>query len=223
MTKSRSPKVFLIHAAAVSMPPINACFASRWPEARVANLLEDALYDDLKEAGGLTEAITDRVCRLGQYCESAGADAIMFTGSAFGPAIDQLRSLSSVPVLKPNEALYEALCAQLGRIALLSTVPVALSSMMSEIGELAKLRGRQPAITPIAIDEAFEALMSGDATTHDRLVTAAIQAQEKAHDVVALGQFSMWTVGEHARRRGSKPLMTTPDTAVDHIRHLLGA
>lgn len=221
MLKSRTPKIFLIHAATVSMAPINQCFASIWPNARVANLLEDALYDDLKEAGGLTAQIIQRIGLLGQYCELAGAQAILFTGSAFGPAVDQLQAKSRIPVLKPNEALYEEICAQAGKVALLSTVPVALSSMMAEIGDLAAIRGSNPAVTPVAIANAFEALQAGDDATHDKLIEMAIRAHEATHDAIALGQFSMWAVGNRLRTSTTKPLITTPDTAVEYIQKLL--
>jgi aspartate/glutamate racemase len=221
MEQTVFPKIFLIHAAAVSVAPINQCFASIWPQARIANLLEDALYDDLKEAGGLTKEITRRIILLGEYCELAGAHALLFTGSAFGPAVDQLQTKTRIPVLKPNEALYEEICTQTGRVALLSTVPVALSSMMAEIKDLAAVRGKSPAITPVVIDRAFEALQAGDDATHDRLVGAAIKTQAETHEVIALGQFSMWTVGQRLRASTSRPIITTPDTAVEYIQRLL--
>jgi Asp/Glu/hydantoin racemase len=221
MIANGAPKIFLIHVAAVSIPPINQCFSRMWPQAKVVNILEDALYSDLKNAGSLTEALINRVCVLGKYCENSGADAIMFTGSAFGPAVDRLKTVVGVPVLKPNEALYDVICNQTGKVALLSTVPAALSSMGLEIAELAQSRERSPDITAIVIDHAFEALQSGDVEIHDRLVVEAVRRIEQSHDLIALGQFSMWSVGQQLASSTSKPIITTPDTAVDRFRSLL--
>lgn len=222
MEKNRA-NVFLLHAAAVSMGPINECFAVHWPEAKVTNILEDGLYDELKRAGRLTQDLIDRICMLGQDCERAGADAIMLTGSAFGPAVDQLKTLVSVPVLKPNEAFYEAICSVTGRIVLLSTVPAALSSMVLEIEEMARERQLNLSLEPFVIHHAFDALQSGDMGRHDHLVTEAIRNHERTHDVIAVGQFSMWPVAERLKALTSKPILTTPDTAVRLIRRRIAS
>jgi hypothetical protein len=57
-----APKIYLVHAAAVSIPPIVASFHSAWPEARLANLLEDSFMPDLAADGKLTEAMTRPLC-----------------------------------------------------------------------------------------------------------------------------------------------------------------
>ena len=108
----KSPKIYLIHAADVAIPPIVASFRANWPQARVVNLLEDALMSDLAEDGRLTDAMIERFVHIGHYCVKASADAILFTCSAFGPAVEECRRQVLIPVLKPNEALYEQLVAQ---------------------------------------------------------------------------------------------------------------
>ena len=101
----KPPKIYLIHAADVAMPPITASFRANWPEARIVNLLEDGLMTGLAEDGRLTDAMIDRFVHIGQYCVKASADAILFTCSAFGVAIEECRRQISIPVLKPNEAM----------------------------------------------------------------------------------------------------------------------
>ena len=85
-------RVALIHALAASMEPIDAAFRARWPEAARMNLLDDSLSVD--RAGGETsEAEIDaRFLALGRYARDAGADAILFTCSAFGRPSSVVRS-----------------------------------------------------------------------------------------------------------------------------------
>ena len=78
-------RIALIHALQHSLPPIAASFAKLWPEAELMNLLDDSLSADLAREGGLTRGMTERFLKLGRYATGSGADAILFTCSAFGP------------------------------------------------------------------------------------------------------------------------------------------
>ncbi len=68
--------------------------------------------------------MTDRFLALGRYAASTGADAVLFTCSAFGPCIEAVaRDLAPKPVLKPNQAMIQQAVARGHRIGLLSTFP----------------------------------------------------------------------------------------------------
>src|SRR3954469_20483782 len=101
-------RIALIHALRHSPPPIEASFARLWPEATLMNLLDDSLSADLARDGRLNDTMTERFLSLGRYAAGTGADAILFTCSAFGPCIDAVaRQHARMPVLKPNEAMVE--------------------------------------------------------------------------------------------------------------------
>jgi hypothetical protein len=101
-------RIALIHALKHSIAPIEQAFARLWPEAVLANLLDDSLSTDLAREGALSAAMTERFLTLARYAASCGADGILFTCSAFGPCIDACaRELSPMPVLKPNEAMID--------------------------------------------------------------------------------------------------------------------
>ena len=80
------PKIYLVHAVAISMAPVEASFRNIWPQARVAHCLDDSLFSDFNLDARLTDAMIERFRELGRYCVRASADAILFTCSAFGPA-----------------------------------------------------------------------------------------------------------------------------------------
>src|SRR5476649_1390048 len=126
-------RITLIHALKHSIVPIEASFARLWPDANLMNLLDDSLSADLARDGQLTAAMTDRFLALGRYAASTGADAILFTCSAFGPCIEAVaREQAPMPVLKPSEAMIEQAAARGHRIGLLSTFPPTLASMPRE-------------------------------------------------------------------------------------------
>jgi aspartate/glutamate racemase len=217
---NRSPKIYLVHAVDVAMPPIVDSFRANWPEARVVNLLEDALMADLAIDGKLTDAMIERFVRIGQYCVKASADAILFTCSAFGPAIDECRRQLSIPVLKPNEAMYEQLVARNGAVSLLATFQPSLPSMLVEIAACARDKGAQITVQPHLVDGALAALQDNRPDDHNRLIAEAA-AMQKTCDVIALAQFSMAPARALVATRTSTPILTTPDSAVAKLKSLL--
>jgi hypothetical protein len=97
-----SPRIALIHATFVAIEPIVSAFKQLWPEARTTNLLEDSLSADLPSDGRLSAEMTGRFVTLENSAHGCGADAILFTCSAFGPAIDTAGEGLDFPVLKPQ-------------------------------------------------------------------------------------------------------------------------
>ena len=77
-----------------------AAISSRNAEARRALRLDDSLSTDLARDGALTPAMYQRFLMLARYAAFSGADAILFTCSAFGPCIEACaRDLAPLPVL----------------------------------------------------------------------------------------------------------------------------
>lgn len=207
-------RIALIHALRHSPPPIEAAFARLWPEATLMNLLDDSLSADLSRDGRITEAMTGRFLNLASYVRATGADGILFTCSAFGPCIEAVqRALAPLPVLKPNEAMIEEAEAIGGRIGLLASFGPTLQSMPPEFpGSLT--------VTPKLAEGALAALDRGDGAEHDRL--AALAASDLADcDAIALAQFSLARAASAVAAAAGKPVLTTPDSAVRKLRHLL--
>jgi hypothetical protein len=215
-------RIALIHALKHSIAPIEASFASLWPEVHLANLLDDTLASDLARDGELTAAMTERFLHLARYARSCGADGILFTCSAFGPCIEACaRELVPMPVLKPNEAMIEeavSLAGAQGRIGLLATFAPTLATMPAEFAAVA------PGVTlvPALASAALAALNRGDASEHDRLAAEAARELEGC-DVVALAQFSLSSAASRVASATGRTVLTTPDSAVRKLRRLLRA
>ena len=132
------PRIALIHALRDSMVPIWDAFAEGWPQANAFNLLDDSLSSDLAAEGHLSQSIVERFLKLARYARQAGTqndktDAILFTCSAFGAAIDAVKSDMSIPVLSPNEAAFEQALTIGGRVGLVVTFPPSRQSLSEEL------------------------------------------------------------------------------------------
>jgi Asp/Glu/hydantoin racemase len=211
-------RIALIHALAGSMQPINDELERAWPECTRMNLLDDSLSADLARSGtGLDDAMKARFVALARYAIETGADAILFTCSAFGPCIDEVKRLwPRLPVLKPNEAMIEQAASLGRRIGLVASFEPTLRSMPQEFPA-------DVTVHPALAAGALEALQRGDAATHDRLVAEAAKRLASECDVIALAQFTMARAAPLVERSVDVPVLTTPSSAVRALRARLGA
>ncbi|WP_426610252.1 aspartate/glutamate racemase family protein [Bradyrhizobium sp. McL0616] len=209
-------RIALIHALKHSIAPIEAAFAFAWPQARLMNLLDDSLSADLARDGVLNDTMTERFLALGDYAAATSADAILFTCSAFGPCIEAVAAAHApMPVLKPNEAMIEQAVTMGKRIGLLSTFPPTLASMPPEFPASVQ-------VVPKLAEGALAALDRGDRATHDRLIVEASRSLRDC-DAIALAQFSIAATAPLVADATGKPVVTTPDSAVQKLMKLLAA
>ena len=226
-TTSPRKRVMLIHALRDSVAPIHAAFAAAWPEAETHDLLDSSLSaDHAADDGRLGLKMTERFRTLGRYAagagpEGKGSDAILFTCSAFGPAIDAVKREASIPVLKPNESAFVEAMRHGPRIALLCTFPPASAPMVAELEEMAAGQGMPLAIEARLVEGALAALQAGRGEEHDALIAAEAAALPPV-DAIVIAQFSMARAAPAVRQRVAPPVLTTPDSAVAALRAMLG-
>lgn len=213
-------RIALIHATPVAIEPITTAFRALWPESQTTNLLEDSLSHDLAASGRLTAEMHQRFCDLATYSARNGADAVLFTCSAFGPCIETARRVVSIPVLKPNEAMIDAAFAYGPRMLLLATFAPSIPSMTAEFHEESARRKITLDLDVQAVPDALTALQAGDAARHDALIAAAARRAE-GHDVLILAQFSMARAAGAVAEIAKAPVLTSPASAVGRLKKLL--
>jgi len=217
-----SPRITLIHATPVAIDPIVDAFRKLWPEARTTNLLEDSLAPDLAAAGRLTDEMIERFVALARYAHRCGANAILFTCSAFGPAIEAAQAALTIPVLKPNEAMFNEALAAGRRIGLLATFAPSVPALKAELEQMARKRDIRLEIATQTIPSALKALHAGRVEEHDRLIA------EAAHDLgscdaLILGQFSMASAAALIPEQPERRVLTSPTSAVMQLKRVLSS
>lgn len=210
-------RIALIHALAHSVAPINSAMQADWPQATRMNLLDDSLSADLATSNrGLDAAMQQRFLDLAAYAVGTGADAILFTCSAFGPCIEAVkRQHPDIPVLKPNEAMIAEAQALGCRVGLIASFAATLNTMPQEFDPSTELDTQ-------LVEAALEALNQGQGERHDTLVLdAAQQLVARGAQVIALAQFSMARAAPLLRQSLSVPVLTTPGSAITALRRAL--
>lgn len=217
-----SPRIALIHATPVAIEPIVDAFKRLWPKARTTNLLEDSLAADLATDRRVTPQMIDRFVTLARYVHGSGADAILFTCSAFGPAIEAAQAALKIPVLKPNEAMLDEALDAGSRIGLLATFVPSIPALKAELEQMAERRKFKIDIKTQAVPTALTALHAGRTAEHDHLIAQAAD-ELGVCDALLLGQFSMASAAALIPDRPGRKVLTSPVSAVMHLKRMLAA
>ncbi|WP_421949971.1 aspartate/glutamate racemase family protein [Pelagibacterium sp.] len=217
---SKPPRIVLLHATPVAVQPIEDAFRAIWEEPELVNLLDDSLSPDRALTQNLTPEMIERFVSFGRYGHGIGADAILVTCSAFGPAIDRLAGELPVPVLKPNEAMFRAALNKGENIAMVATFRPSVVTMEAEFKEFMAETGARAKLTTIVVEPAMAALRAGDAETHNRLI--AENAEElSTFDTIMLAHFSTSRAARALSEKTTVPVLSAPGAAVSRLRELL--
>lgn len=213
-------RIALIHATPIAVGPIHATFARDWPEAEPIDIMDYSLSPDRAAGDGISPQLTERIAALARYGVSTGARAVLFTCSAFGSAIEAAATESPVPVLKPNEAMFQSAIRAGGRVAMIYTFPPAAASMEDEFRDEAARLNPDARLTSILAPGAIKAVRAGDIATHNRLVAEAAEGLA-GFDAITLAHFSTTHALEAVWAVTDIPVFASPPAAVARLRSLL--
>jgi Asp/Glu/hydantoin racemase len=215
---SASKRIFIVHPTLATVASLKDALVRLWPEAKAFNLIDESLYDVLDAKGTITPQVRERVKLAMDYCVDAGADAIIFNGVTFGPAIDEARTALAIPVLKPVEAMAEQAVSIGTRIAILCSSKRSIAVVRQVIQNAAQ--GNAITVTDHFVEGAQAALLAGDIATHDELVAATADTITDC-DVLLLAQTPMVSALPRLNPCANRQVLTTPDGTVIRLKALL--
>lgn len=208
----------LIHTSA-TLVPVFAALCNRFiPGVKVFNIADDSLIKDTISCGALTPDTARRVVGYARSAEDAGADYIMFTCSSIGRAVETAAGLVNVPVLRVDQPMAAMAVEKGNRIGIIATLSTTLDPTTDLVRRNALQVGKEIELFPHLCEGAFEALMAGNAETHDRLVGGALKAMSETVDVIVLAQASMARVVEANPSLAEKlPILASPPIAMEYL------
>ncbi len=215
-----SQRIVLIHATPLAVAPINDTFKLLWPEVEVSNLLDGALSVDRAKEATLTPRLYQRIDALVDYALSIDAAAVLFTCSAFGAAIAASAQGKTLPVLKPNEAMFEDALGKGRNIIMLATFGPAVKGMEEEFRELAAARQVDATLTSYVVPGARDALNAGNAHLHNQLIVEAAMQHQHA-DAILLAHFSMEIAYPQVSSAVSCAVLSSPQSAVNKLKRVM--
>lgn len=212
----------LIHTSATLVPVFAELCSKYLPGVKTFNIVDDSLIKNTIACGELTPSTSKRVVNYAASAEEAGADMILFTCSSIGPAVETAATLTRVPVLRVDQPMADQ-AVQIGKkIGVIATLSTTLEPTSDLVRRRAIAAGKQIELKAVLCEGAFEALMSGDAATHDKKVGDALKQLVSEVDVILLAQASMARVVDTLTEAEKKvPILASPPIAIQHLATLL--
>jgi len=192
------------------------------PGVQIFHMVDESLIQDTIRAGYLRKVTMRRVVELVGSAVAAGADAVLVTCSSIGAGVALAQQLYDTPVLRIDEAMAEVAVRQAETIGVLATLRTTLEPTTALLRAKAAEAGRDVKLIECLCEEAFPAVMAGDAETHDRLLRKALTEDLKDVDAIVLAQASMARVVATLPAGTLKAtVLSSPELAVQRARQIL--
>lgn len=212
----------LIHTSATLVPVFAELCAKHLPGIKTFNIVDDSLIKNTIACGELTKSTSARVVSYAASAKDAGADFILYTCSSIGPAVEIAANLQDIPVLRVDQPMADIAVTTGKKIGVIATLSTTLEPTSDLVRRRAIVAGKEIELKSVLCEGAFEALMSGDAATHDAKVAEALKQLSKEVDVILLAQASMARVVDSLSEEDKRvPILASPTIAIEHIASLL--
>lgn len=212
----------LIHTSHTLIPVFQQLCQEYLPGVKTFNIVDDSLVKNIMARNNeVTPSIYKRVADYVSSAQDSGADYVLVTCSSIGAAVEAAAENSGVPVLRVDQPMAD-LAVQTGkRIGVIATLQTTLQPTGDLVKRRATLAGKEIELTAKVCEGAFDALMSGDAATHDTIVANALRELSKQVDVILLAQASMARVVDTLNEADKiVPIVASPPNAIKYIAGL---
>lgn len=213
--------VFAVHTAFALVEPTKKLFAEHMPDVRLINMADESLIQDVIQAGTVPPAVAKRLVSYYFAGVDAGANVIFNTCSSVGEIADIARPLLSVPLVKIDDAMAVEAVNSAASIGVLATVPTTLAPTIRLVKTKAVQMDKEVLVVDGLAEGAFQALMSGDAETHDRLILETGKRVAVEVDMLILAQGSMARMEDTLAQATGKPVLSSPRRGVLAVKAVL--
>ena len=166
----KKKRLTLIHTSGIMIPVFSELCRELLPDIEAIHMVDESLLKAILKDGCLTKPTARRVVNHILSADSAGTDAILVTCSSIGKATEIGRELVESTVIRVDEPMARKAIEIGKRIGVIATLPSTLNPTV----DLIKRQGKDLQVTAKLCEGAFEAVISGDTATHDKIVAEGI-------------------------------------------------
>ncbi|WP_066456805.1 aspartate/glutamate racemase family protein [Anaerotruncus rubiinfantis] len=210
-------KIAILHTTSATIAPLTAMLKEACPGAQIENFADDSILPMLiQDENTLPYALEKLLC-YARFAERQQAQVILSACSSVGEFKQFAAGKISVPIVRIDDPVSDLAATRGGRILVLATLP---STLRPSCGLLRGKAKPGASVEPLLVEDAYQALISGDKPLHDQLIAkAAADACEKG-DVVFLAQASMADAARQLPKAAQEKILFSTGPAVEAVAAL---
>lgn len=214
--------VVVLHTGFLTMDDSKKMFAEMLPGVKIISIGDDSLLSEVKENGGMTKNVIQKICTYGLNAELWGADAIFSYCSSMGEAIDVARQIVKIPFVKIDEEMAEQAARIGGRVTVVATLESTFGPTIDLLTKTAKEMKANVQFKRCFVENAFNALSKEkDRAKHNAILAEAIRKVAGESDSIVLAQSSMAIVLPEIQDI-KVPVLTSPQLGAVRLKRILG-
>lgn len=214
-------QIGLLHTVGFLADIFRNLFQESIPDVNSFHIVDEGIIKQLMENDGLTPAIIRRIALQANLAMESGADLILFTCSSTSPAVDTVRNLIDIPIMKIDDPLADKAIDLGEKIGVITTAKTTLKPSIDLISSRAAEKGKPVEIVSTLEKEAFQARLNGNVAEHDRIVKRAIDKLSTQCDVIVLAQASMAHLVEQVQDSCGVPILASPKLCMSALKDLV--
>lgn len=215
--------VVAVYTSRGNVEDFNKQFRKLLPDVRLINIVDDSVIPDIVAAGRVTPGVTKRLLHYFAAAESMRPDLILMTCSSAGEVVDLGRlTIDTVPLLRIDEPMAAEAVRSARRVGVLATLPTTLDPTVRLIRQQAARIGKEVEVVDGLAEGAYQILRQGQPERHDEMIIETAAKIAHRSDVFVLAQASMARVEAKIRERTGKPVLSSPEPCLLHIKSLFG-
>lgn len=213
--------VVAVHTAMPMVEPTKDLFEKHLPGIRLINIVDDSLIQDVIRHGGIPEAVKKRLYQYYYSAIDAGADIIFNTCSSVGDVAMKAKEELHIPIVKIDDSMAETAVKLSSSIGVLATLSTTLDPTVRLLQHFAWDTNKNINITEGLADGAFQAVISGDRESHDRLILEAAKKLADKVELFVLAQGSMARMQEQISSVTGRKVLSSPESGVLQVKEVL--
>ena len=214
----------IIHAVNLTIRAMQPFVEKFIPKVDVVHLCDDTIQRDNIVAG--VGVIPKRnYFKFAQYAhnlQEAGADMILLACSTFNYAAELARPMIDIPIMQIDRPMMELAVCQGRRIGLLATLATTVPSSERLLRIVAAENKKDIEVVTVLREEAFRAIQTGDAGTHNAVLMEEIDRLSDKVDCIVMAQLSMSALAPHLSAT-KVPVYDSGTTGFGRVREMLAA
>lgn len=214
--------IAFLHTVPFLVDMFSRLAAENLPGVTCFHMVDDGILKEVFRDGVKAPRVLRRILQQSVLAGEAGAELVVFTCSSTSPAVDFVRPLSDVQIMKVDEPMAER-AVELGtRIGVITTAETTLGPSADLIKKEAERQCRAVVVDARLEADAFKARISGDIAEHDRIIKKVCADLAAKNDVVVLAQASMAHLASSLQENIGRPVLSSPPLCMNALKKLTG-